>query len=514
MRRAREALGLYPLRDLRRSDDAGTWITTGPDPVLALGPAAAVAALSGARVRIRCRAEGAVLLLAVEAGGAAEPRRYRLTPAPAGTDDLIRLPPDTRALHLLPGDAPARFRLDAVALEPVGRVAALPLLARKVLERLPPQERRPLRLLRRAVGLARTVPPGEIWRRLTRAAATARPPATYAAWIAAVEAPALPAAPALHARAAAMPAQAPLSLLMDARGADPGHLAEALASLRGQVYPHWELCLAGSPPGAAPSDDPRIRRLPAGADLGAALAAARGDHVGAMEPDAVLPPHALLAFARRLAAEPGLDLVYADEDRIGPDGARTAPRFKPDWSPETLEAGFYIGRLALLRTALARAVGGLADGSEAGLYDLALRATERTDRVGHIAQVLYHRRSAGEVEAEPACAALAGRARRSGGLESVRALAPGAFSLRRSLGARPPVSIVIPTAGRDSTVRGETVDLLAACLASLRGTSTYEPIEIVAVDNGDLRPATQAALARHGARSVTWEGPSSTSPPR
>ncbi|AWI87472.1 glycosyl transferase [Methylobacterium sp. DM1] len=512
--RRREALGLYPLRDLHRATDDGTWTATGPDPAFALGPAAAVAALSGARIRVRCRPEVVRPVLAVEAAGEAEPRRYRLTLREGGTDDLIHLPPGTRALRLEAAEAGPRFRLDAVQVEPAGRIAAAFLSAQKVIERLPPQERRPLRLLRRAFGLARSVPPREIWRRLTRAAQTRRPPATYAAWLQAVEATALPSAEALRTQVAALPERPLISLLMAAGDVDPSHLAEAVGSLQAQIYPDWELCLAAEASAALralAAEDSRIRLLPpadgTATALDAALAQARGPFLATMEPGDQLAPHALLAFVRRLAREPDLDLLYSDEDRIGPDGARCEPFFKPDWSPETLESSFYIGGLALCRTALVRAVGGFPAASEgAAAYDLALRLTERSDRVGHVAQVLCHRRAAAP-DPEAAARALAGRARRTGGFDTVRALAPEHFALRRALSERPLVSIVIPTAGRDSTIGGRSVDLLAACLASIRETSTYDTIEIVAVDNGDLRPPTRAAIDRFGARSVTWDRP-------
>ncbi|SFK77593.1 glycosyltransferase [Methylorubrum salsuginis] len=506
MRRG-EALGLHALRDLHRAAD-GAWIATGPAPVLALGPAATVAGLSGGRVRIRCRHEGAAPVLAVEAEGLDAPRRYRLTPLPSGpgTDDLIRLPPATRALHIEPGGA--RFRLDAVSVEPVGRAAAGLYRARRILERLPPSERKPLRLLRRAFGLLRTVPPGEIVRRLTRAGATAPPPATYADWIAAVEAPALPSTERMRALVRALPARPTVSVLMAARAAEADRVTATLASLRAQAYPDWEMCLATEAP--PPADEPRMRPCRPDAPgeaaaLQAALAAAQGAYVTVLEPGAVLAPHALLAFARRIAAEPGLDLVYADEDRLTPEGARTDPHFKPDWSPETLEAAFFIGRPALARTERVRALGGFRPDCAGALdYDLVLRLTADEARVGHIAQVLAHRPAGAALDDAAALRALGTRA---GGAGTARRLGPGAFAVRRPLAARPLVSIVIPTAGRDSTIGGQKVDLLAACLASIRATGTYGNIEIVAVDNGDLRPETKAAVERHGARTVTWPNP-------
>ncbi|MBD8908573.1 glycosyltransferase, partial [Methylorubrum zatmanii] len=466
--RRREALGLYPLRDLKRGADHGAWTATGPAPTFAFGPHAAVTALSGTRIRLRSRPDAVHPVLAVAVEGEAEPRRYRLTRRAGGTDDLIRLPPGLRALRLEATEANPGFRLDAVTVAPAGRIEAGLVSARTILERLPPQERRPLRLLRRAFGLLRSVPPGEIWRRLTRAAATRRPPARYADWIATVETPALPPAQAAAALLAALPDRPLISVLMAEDTATPADLSEAVASLRAQFYPDWELLLVAAPSEplrALAAEEPRLRLLsPEGATpaLDAALAEARGSFVAPMPPDARLAPQALLAVARRLAAEPGHDMLYSDEDRIGADGERCDPHFKPDWSPETLEAGFYTGGLALYRTALARAVGGFpAESAGAEVYDLTLRLTERTDRVGHIPQMLCHRRSAG-IDPEAATRALAGRARRTGGLGSIRVLAPGHFALRREPRQRPLVSIVIPTAGRDTVIGGRTIDLLAA----------------------------------------------------
>ncbi|KQQ14828.1 glycosyl transferase [Methylobacterium sp. Leaf123] len=509
----REALGLYPLRDLRRGAE-GAWSATGPDPVFAFGPADAVTALSGQRVRLRCRPDSVRPVLAVDVPGEVEPRRYRLTLRDGGTDDLIRLPPSASALRLEAAEAGPRFRLDAVRIEPAGRIEAALLSAQKIIERLPPQERRPLRLLRRAVGLLRSVPPGEIWRRLTRAAQTHRPPASYAAWIQAVEAKALPSTEIMRAQLAPLPERPLISLLIAAGDADPVQLGETVASLQAQLYPDWELCLAATSSAALDAlaaQDSRIRLLPPAdgkaASLDAALAQARGASLATMEPGDRLAPHALLALVRRLAREPDLDLLYTDEDRIGPEGERRDPSFKPDWSPETLESSFYIGGLALYRTALVRAVGGFpADSEGAHDYDLALRVTERSERIGHVAQMLCHRRAA-TPDPEAAARALTGRARRTGGLDAVRALTPEHFALRRTRATRPLVSLVIPTAGRDSLIGGRSIDLLAACLASIRETGSYANIEIVAVDNGDLRPPTRAAIERFGARSVTWDKP-------
>ena len=76
-------------------------------------------------------------------------------------------------------------------------------------------------------------------------------------------------------------------------------------------------------------------------------------------PDCVLRPHALFLLARTLADHPDATFVYSDEDRLDSRGARSAPRFKPDWNRELLQGQNYIGPCAAFRRELAAAAGGL-----------------------------------------------------------------------------------------------------------------------------------------------------------
>lgn len=235
-----------------------------------------------------------------------------------------------------------------------------------------------------------------------------------------------------------------------------------------------------------------------------------------MDHDDVLPDNALYEFVRVLNEDDTVDFLYSDEDKISVDDVRYDPFFKPDWSPETLESCMYTAHLALYRMDIVARIGGFRDACNGAQdYDFALRYTEHVRNVRHVPKVLYHWRAIPGSTAQTmdnkdyvvaaAVRGLEDRARRTGELDVVRPSSfKGCFDLRRKLRGRPLVSIVIPSAGRDSVVGGRNVDLLAACLASIRATSTYESIEIVVVDNGDLRAATQAALDRHGARSVTY----------
>src|SRR4051812_39241265 len=127
----------------------------------------------------------------------------------------------------------------------------------------------------------------------------------------------------------------------------------------------------------------------------------------------------------------------------------------------------YTGQLAVYRKSIVDRIGGFRpEMAGAEQYDPALRFTEESERIGHVPEVLYHRRAA----AGPATAGAADRASAA----SMRALQdrlarrrqqgevrpgafPGCFDVRYALARRPAVSIVIPTAGGERMVRGERV---------------------------------------------------------
>ncbi|QIJ76849.1 glycosyltransferase [Methylobacterium sp. NI91] len=522
----------------------GVWRSTGSDPQFRLthprGGRLFPFRLTGGWVRIRANLEGLgttkpVPLLYVDDGsGFREEEAVRLEMRDGGIDDLVHLPRRVRGLRLDPLAASGRFRLARATLEPLSGPAAALAVARRLVARLPEEERGGGALLGRLARLALSRPPAALWRAFWDSARPRPAAASYAAWIAQVERPALPSPEAMRTAIAGFRLRPRISIVMPVYNTPKPYLEAALTSIRAQAYPDWELCLcddASTAPHIAPmldalaAEEPRVRlhrRTKNGRIVGAsndALARATGDWITLVDHDDVIPPHALFALVEALNADPQTDFLYSDEDKITIQGERYEPFFKPDWSPETLEACMYTAHLALYRRDIVARIGAFRPECEGAQdYDFVLRYTEHATRVRHVPQVLYHWRAIPGSTAQAmdnkgyvvaaALRALEDRARRTGGLDSVRPTAfAGSFHLRRPLRERPLVSIVIPTAGRDSEVRGRTVDLLAACLASIRERSTYEAIEIVAVDNGDLRPATKAALERYDARSVTWDRP-------
>ncbi|MGH9060861.1 MAG: glycosyltransferase family 2 protein, partial [Acidimicrobiales bacterium] len=132
-------------------------------------------------------------------------------------------------------------------------------------------------------------------------------------------------------------------------------------------------------------------------------------------------------------------------------------------------------------------------------HDLALRLTESSRRIGHIADVLYSwRQAAGSVAADPRAkmyAYEAGRAavqsaldrRGEGGSVSLGEQL-GTYHARRGLGEAPAVAIIIPTRDR--------VELLLDCISSVETVSTYRNWSITIIDNGSVEPETRDYLAR------------------
>jgi len=185
-------------------------------------------------------------------------------------------------------------------------------------------------------------------------------------------------------------------------------LRKAVDSVRAQVYPHWELCLADD----ASTDpdllrylarlpaDPRIKLVRRGENghicraTNSAADLATGEFVCLLDHDDELAPHALFAVAERLQHAPDADLIYSDEDKVDAAGRRYDPQFKPDWSPELLLSYNYVNHFTVIRRTTFEAADRFRPGFEGSQdHDLLLRVAERTDRIEHVSQVLYHWRS-------------------------------------------------------------------------------------------------------------------------
>jgi len=302
------------------------------------------------------------------------------------------------------------------------------------------------------------------------------------------------------------------SILTPVYNTDPGMLRACIDSVLAQAYPHWELCLAddGSTHRGTLAvlqeyaGDSRIKiaRLTGNTGISlatnAALDLASGDFLALLDHDDTLAPEALFEMAAALSAQPDLDFVYSDEDKLGEAGERCDPYFKPDWSPEHFLSCMYTCHLMVLRASLVRELGGFRAGFEGSQdYDIVLRVIERTNRIHHIPKILYHwRKSTGSVASsglaktwatDAGQRALEDHVARTGtNAAVVRGPAPGLFRMRYRIRNRPLVSIIVPTAGRTRDLGDRVVDLLPNCLGSIAEKTTYDNYEIVLGDDGAL----------------------------
>ena len=112
---------------------------------------------------------------------------------------------------------------------------------------------------------------------------------------------------------------------------NPEWLIEAIESVRMQLYPFWELCIADDA-----STNNRIRPILAryaredsriklalreenghiSAASNSALELATGEWVALLDHDDLLSEHALFWMAAAINENPGVRLVYSDEDKI------------------------------------------------------------------------------------------------------------------------------------------------------------------------------------------------------
>lgn len=304
-----------------------------------------------------------------------------------------------------------------------------------------------------------------------------------------------------------------VSVLLPTYESDLSDLAAAVASVRSQIYPHWELCVVddGSARTALKeylcglAADPRIRVLlkptneGIAATLNAALAAANGAFVAFLDHDDLLHEAALLRIAEAIEATPDVAFLYTDEDLLDAHGKRTQPHFKPDWNEEWSRTTNYPLHLCVARTDVARSIGGFRTGVDGVQdWDFVLRLAEAVgpNRIVHVCGVLYHWRvgpgsTAAGVNQKPGIEAAqratidAMLARR--GLQAAVLQSSSGWALRyRVPDPSPLVSIVIPS--KDAAA------LLRRCVESIESRTEYSPYEIVIVDHESRAPDALALL--------------------
>ncbi len=312
------------------------------------------------------------------------------------------------------------------------------------------------------------------------------------------------------------------------------YLRACLDSVLRQTYRHWELCVADD---ASPK--PHVRRVlaeyaardervkvvirPKNGNISAAsnsaLALATGPYMALLDHDDELAEHALFAVAEQLVADPSLDMVYSDEDKVTPAGKHFDPFFKPDWSPEYFLACMYTCHLGVYRTELVRKLGGWRSAFDSSQdYDLVLRLTATNPKIHHVPDVLYHWRTIPTSTASGAGAKPEASDRARAALQNYLDLtgrpgsvedgpSPGFHRVRYQIRGDPLVSIVIPSACRAVEVRGRQTWFVLEAVSSIRRLSTYKNLEILVLDNHDMADGLARQLEPLDVRRLHYADP-------
>lgn len=327
---------------------------------------------------------------------------------------------------------------------------------------------------------------------------------TYVRWIALYDTLADDDRAAISSHISRLQWRPTISILLPTYNTPERWLRQAIESVRAQLYPHWELCIADDA-STAPHVrtvleeyermDERIRVVfrekngHISAASNSALTLAKGEFIALLDHDDELTQHALYMIAVALNDKAFLDMIYSDEDKIDETGRRFDPYFKPDWNPDLFASQNMVSHLGVYRTEVVRGLGGFREGFEGSQdWDLALRVSEciPESHIHHVPHVLYHWRAiAGSTaigNGEKSYAALAAQAalrehiERTGVQGQLTQAAGGYFRIRYAIPSPAPlVSIIIPTRNG--------LHLLRRCIDSIQKKTRYQNFEILVVDN-------------------------------
>lgn len=233
--------------------------------------------------------------------------------------------------------------------------------------------------------------------------------------------------------------------------------------------------------------------------FGKLVGALEVDYVLLVGPGVELEAFSLVQFAAAIIENAEADIIYCDHDDLSSTDSTVNPVFKPQWNPELLLSGNYVGRCFVVKNETLRQRGGLAPSFDTSMeYELLLRLHRETAAdpdcrlsCTRIPQVLY-RQHRHRHEPLPYMSTgprdvpvLHQHIEVIGWQASVgNGLIPGTLTVERSLPVQQPsVDIIIPTRDR--------VDLLDCCISSILNATDYSNYRITVVDNNSEQAETR-----------------------
>lgn len=319
-----------------------------------------------------------------------------------------------------------------------------------------------------------------------------------------------------------------ISVLMPVYNPRPEFLQDAIDSVKAQLYPYWQLCIADDA-----STNPEIRKILAEekderikvtfrkdngnicAASNSALELCEGDYIALMDHDDKLPETALYYVAREIEKWPEAKIIYSDEDGIDEEGERIRPMFKGDWNEPLLLAQNYINHLTVYKADLLKKAGFRKGFEGSQDHDLLLRCSGNLneEEIRHIPRILYHWRQFKKGNSfsesyETRCELSRRQAVRdyleAKGLKAKVARGKAGFNRISFIPDKwPLVTCIVPARNH--------AGLSKRCLESLLLETDYPNLEIIFVDNGSDE-AEAIALAREyenhdKVRVIHWNKP-------
>ncbi|MCV0373518.1 MAG: glycosyltransferase family 2 protein [Nitrosarchaeum sp.] len=191
------------------------------------------------------------------------------------------------------------------------------------------------------------------------------------------------------------------------------------------------------------------------------------------------------------------DIIYSDSDEIDSNGNRDNPFFKPDWLPYLILSTNYIG-FFLIKYTIFTSIGGLKQKIfQHGLYDLLLRASEKTKQIHHVKfPLISYMKNKSNL-----CSYNIDIIQNTLSRRKIQAkVLPGKFEhtvrIQYPLVKIPKVSIIIPT--KDSKT------ILERCINSIENKTDYTNWEILIVDNSSKKEETKNYLNSLPYKVITY----------
>jgi len=295
-----------------------------------------------------------------------------------------------------------------------------------------------------------------------------------------------------------------ISVVMPTYNTNPELLRQTIQSVRNQLYPHWELCIADDFSTnaqvrevikAEAKEEPRIRFVFRAANghiseaTNSALELATGSYIAFLDHDDLLSENALFEVVKVINNNPDVGIIYSDEDKINEDDCRYDPYFKPDWNPDLFLGQNFINHLSVYKLELIKKIGGLRVGFEGAQdWDLAFRVIEQIEdnNIVHIPKILYHWRATPTSTAKNITQKDYINKAQGKVLEDHFSRIGQSVNLEINQNAywkiqyetpkpSPLVSIIIPTRNQKR--------ILEKCIDSLTSLTDYKPYELLVVNN-------------------------------